>query len=49
MELTEQQWMIVKTGREALRETVAANYPGDSSLVRGIPPSPSRFRQRRPW
>jgi hypothetical protein len=29
MELTERQWLILEAGRKAMRETIAASYPGD--------------------
>jgi hypothetical protein len=29
VELTERQWLTVEAGRKALRETIAAGYPGD--------------------
>ena len=29
MELTERQWQAVEAGRKAMRESIAASYPGD--------------------
>ncbi len=29
MELTGRQWRCIEAGREAMRETISASYPGD--------------------